>query len=69
MYHSGMVSLLELLDEESVAEPGLMKYLSTHPETEARIRNAKQKSEGTRLSLPHPRLDDLFCRIKDQLPV
>jgi len=34
---SGMLRLLTILKEASEEEPGMMKYLSTHPDTEARI--------------------------------
>lgn len=34
---SGMLRLLAILKEASEEEPGMMKYLSTHPDTEARI--------------------------------
>lgn len=35
----GMLALLKLLKEEGQEAPELMKYLSTHPDTEARIAN------------------------------
>jgi beta-barrel assembly-enhancing protease len=37
----GMLRLLHILKQESIEDPGLMKYLSTHPETEARIQNIR----------------------------
>jgi Zn-dependent protease with chaperone function len=42
---SGMLNLLEILKKESNEMPGLMKYLSTHPDTEARIENIKAHSD------------------------
>ncbi|MES2681467.1 MAG: M48 family metallopeptidase [Bacteroidota bacterium] len=36
----GMLDLLELLKKEGAEMPGMMKYLSTHPETEERIKAA-----------------------------
>jgi beta-barrel assembly-enhancing protease len=37
----GMLDLLYLLQREGQEMPGLMKYLSTHPDTEARIQSIK----------------------------
>lgn len=37
----GMVKLLEILKVEAMEMPAMMKYLSSHPETQARIDNIK----------------------------
>lgn len=39
----GMRDLLTMLKEEGHKMPGMMKYLSTHPETQARIDNVEQR--------------------------
>jgi predicted Zn-dependent protease len=42
MNPSAMLSLLEVLQSQAQAQPSMMKYLSTHPETEARKTNVRQ---------------------------
>ena len=37
----GMLDLLKLLKKESAGMPEMMKYLSTHPETDKRIKNVE----------------------------
>lgn len=43
----GMVRLLQLLEKEAVRMPRLMKYVSTHPETDERISVVKTNLDQT----------------------
>lgn len=63
----GMLQLLELLKAESVAEPALMKYLSTHPDTQARIDHVKAISPATPEFPINPGLEHLFMGLKRSL--
>jgi beta-barrel assembly-enhancing protease len=63
----GMISLLELLDTESVEMPQLMQYLSTHPETKARIDNIRDRvNEAGHFPLNEKR-KQLFDELKASL--
>lgn len=42
----GMLDMLELLNSEGARTPGLMKYLSTHPETQERIERVRGAIAG-----------------------
>ena len=42
---NGMIDLLILLKNETREMPDFMKYISTHPETDQRIKNIKSKKE------------------------
>jgi beta-barrel assembly-enhancing protease len=60
----GMLRLLEVLKKESMEMPAMMKYLSTHPETDERIKNIKNKSG---LQSKYSQQDDLknsFSKLK-----
>lgn len=63
----GMVQLLELLNEESTKMPAMMKYLSTHPETESRILNVKSQINNKNGFETQPELDDLFVKLKAKI--
>ncbi len=60
----GMLHLLQLLKEEGARVPDLMKYLSTHPDTDARIENIKSQLPKTGLSNESTQLDILFKKLK-----
>lgn len=60
----GMLDLLQLLKKESHEEPALMKYLSTHPETDARIANIMANPALKSSYNSHPSLEELFKKIK-----
>jgi predicted Zn-dependent protease len=58
----GMVRLLQLLEKEAVRMPRLMKYVSTHPETEERIESVR-----TNLDESHFRSNEELKRIFEAL--
>lgn len=61
----GMLQLLELLKTESAEAPAMMKYLSTHPDTEARIKEVKKAiDEGGFQVEQQVELKNLFEKIK-----
>ncbi len=61
----GMLQLLELLKTENEETPALMKYLSTHPDTEARIKEVKTAlQEGDFQLRQQQELKFLFEKIK-----
>lgn len=63
----GMIRLLELLKTEAAEMPSMMKYLSSHPETQDRIDHAKENSK-MELEFPEsPRLKSSFERLKTHL--
>lgn len=62
---AGMVQLLQLLKAENSAEPGIMRYLSTHPDTESRLLNVKsQLNANTKFREPSDTLKKYFARLK-----
>ena len=63
----GMVNLLELLNKESVEMPSVMKYLSTHPETDSRILNVKSQLTNLTNFNSNTDLELLFKKIKAKL--
>lgn len=63
----GMVNLLTLLQEESKETPEFMKYFSTHPETEMRIKNIQSKKETLTKFETNEELKLIFERIKENL--
>lgn len=63
----GMVKLLELLKTEAVEMPAMMKYLSTHPETQARIDNVKANPFPTLRFDSNTKMQKLFDGIKRNL--
>ena len=60
----GMLQLLQMLNKETMATPAMMKYLSTHPDTESRILNVKSQLIGQEQTRPHPALETLFQSMK-----
>jgi predicted Zn-dependent protease len=64
---SGMLRLLELLKAEGTEMPGMMKYLSTHPDTQARIDHLKSKSAISRTFPENKELKTLFNGLKRNL--
>jgi Zn-dependent protease with chaperone function len=63
----GMLDLLELLKKENSEEPGLMKYLSTHPDTESRIANIAASPGIKKAFQPRPTLEAAFKELKNAL--
>ncbi|MDI1354224.1 MAG: M48 family metallopeptidase [bacterium] len=63
----GMLALLELLKKEGEETPGLMKYLSTHPETDERITNISKKIEKAPLFPKNPHLEETFRNLQKAL--
>ena len=63
----GMVALLELLKKENAETPSMMKYLSTHPETESRILNVKSQITNVNDFTANKEMDSLFAKIKSKL--
>ena len=57
----GMVKLLKLLKDESAETPALMKYLSTHPETDEQNLGTVNNSDKT------VDLEGIFVKIKSAL--
>lgn len=63
----GMVDLLLMLQKESTEMPDLMKYFSTHPETQKRIDNIKHKAEVSKTFEENAELKRLFENMKANL--
>ena len=63
----GMTDLLKLLQNESKEMPDFMKYLSSHPETEARIKNVQSKKEISVKFDENQELKLIFERMKSSL--
>ncbi len=63
----GMLQLLELLKAEGAETPALMKYLSTHPDTEARIKNMASQKESYLIFPENTALKTDFNHLKRQL--
>ena len=61
----GMRRLLKLLQEENGETPELMKYLSTHPDTEFRIKNVETNSLFRSAYVSHPEMKSDFDRISE----
>lgn len=61
---NGMLRLLELLKKEGAEMPGMMKYLSTHPDTQARIDNVKSKAGLSARYAKNENLEKLFKQLK-----
>ena len=64
---SGMLRLLELLKAEGAEMPGMMKYLSTHPDTQARIDHLQAKSAISRTFPENQELKAVFDGLKRNL--
>lgn len=63
----GMLKLMNILKRESVEEPGLMKYLSTHPDTDARIQSIEASPALNSTFQDNIGLESLFGKIKMHL--
>lgn len=64
---NGMLKLLNILKETSEKEPGFMKYLSTHPETDERIRIVKEGITKDKVYSENQNLEHIFQCIKTHL--
>jgi len=60
----GMLNLLKILQEESVNMPSLMKYLSTHPDTESRIQNIKNNKDVNTKFIENSDLKAIFNNLR-----
>lgn len=63
----GMVNLLQMLQKESTEMPELMKYFSTHPETQKRIDNIKNKADVNKTFEENLELKQAFENMKANL--
>lgn len=63
----GMLDLLKLLKDEGASMPMMMKYLSTHPDTDSRISNIEKKSKTGEKVYPDGELEVIFSEIKKNL--
>jgi predicted Zn-dependent protease len=60
----GMLNLLFLLKKESHEEPGMMKYLSTHPDTDSRIHAIIANRDSKKSFGSDESMQALFIKIK-----
>ncbi|MBL7931094.1 MAG: M48 family metallopeptidase [Bacteroidia bacterium] len=63
----GMVNLLKLLKSVNSSEPYLMKYLSTHPDTDSRIDNVVKNPDSKREFGENEKLKTIFEKIQAAL--
>ncbi len=63
----GMIDLLKLLQKESHETPDFMKYFSTHPKTEERIKNIQIKSRVATIFKENDDLKLIFNKMKSHL--
>jgi Zn-dependent protease with chaperone function len=63
----GMLRLLTILKDVSVDEPGIMKYLSTHPDTESRIESVVSNPLTKNSYSGNLALESIFNNIKRSL--
>ena len=63
----GMLELLKVLKKAGGEQPRLMKYLSTHPDTDSRIDNIASKEEINVQFPLNPALEAYFNQIKQAL--
>ena len=63
----GMLALLNILKNESVEQPALMKYLSTHPDTQARIDNIAANPGIHAGSQANQMLEESFKRLQNSV--
>ena len=63
----GMVELLTLLKIENKEIPDFMKYFSSHPETDERIKNIKSKKEVSIIFVENKELKVIFDKLKSHL--
>lgn len=60
----GMVDLLKLLKKVGDSQPSIMKYLSTHPDTDSRIKNVMDNTQINEGFPVNTRLQELFNKLK-----
>lgn len=63
----GMLDLLKLLKKEGAELPALMKYLSTHPNTDARIEAVQTNTLSKQSFERNQTLEDLFQKLKAKI--
>lgn len=63
----GMLQLLELLKKEATEMPALLTYVSTHPDTEARIANISAQADANVKFEQNENLASLFKSLQTQL--
>jgi Zn-dependent protease with chaperone function len=63
----GMLNLLRLLKKENSEMPAMMQYLSTHPDTDARIKNIEGKDQVRRQFPKNAALESIFKKIQKDL--
>ena len=63
----GMLDLLKLLKKESAGMPEMMKYLSTHPETDKRIKNVEFLLNSSRKYQENEELKVIFEKIRRRI--
>lgn len=67
VHPSGMLRLLEILKRENLEMPQMMKYLSTHPDTEERIINIRSQTPAGEKTEPRSDLTWAFGKMKSLL--
>jgi beta-barrel assembly-enhancing protease len=60
----GMLNLLQLLKEEGKEMPELMKYLSTHPDTDSRIKNIAANKQLNQTFTQNQTLESLYKNLR-----
>jgi predicted Zn-dependent protease len=63
----GMLNLLKILKRENEELPQMMKYLSTHPDTETRIQNVEKQIQGKSKLEYDLDLISSFTKLKSQV--
>ncbi len=63
----GMVDLLKLLKKAGGEQPALMKYLSTHPDTDSRIKNVLDKGNVNNAFSVNKNMESTFNCLKNSL--
>lgn len=63
----GMLRLLQILKRENEQTPQLMKYLSTHPDTEERIRSVEENPESKHKFEKDTVLHSIFTQLKSSM--
>ncbi len=63
----GMVDLLKLLKRVGDSQPAMMKYLSTHPDTDSRIERVKENDDYRKVFEENIQLKYLFEKVRSVL--
>ena len=63
----GMLHLLELLKKEAAEVPALLTYVSTHPDTDARISSVSEQAAARQVFEHNEKLASLFKSLQSQL--